>query len=112
MEIAIRPADAADVPFLAWVQQEAARSHLPQGFWDIAFPGAEADRLRVVGRIAAAAPRSFCHWSGFLVAEADGQPAAALSGYTAPSEAAGRLLMAAMGEALDGCPGICRLLRP
>ena len=39
MEHHIRPAVEADTPFLAWVQQEAARSHLPPGFWDLAFPG-------------------------------------------------------------------------
>lgn len=101
MEITIRPASEADVPFLAWVQQEAARSHLPRGFWDLAFPGDEADRLRIIGRIAAAKARSFCHWSGFLIAEADGRVAAALSGYTKPSESAGSLLFEAMGAALD-----------
>ena len=101
MQIDIRPARESDVPFLAWVQQEAARSHVPRGFWDFAFPGAEADRLRIVGRIAAAAPRSFCHWSGFLVAEADGQPGAALSAYTTPSVTAGADLFAAIAEALD-----------
>src|SRR6185295_17623114 len=92
MEITIRPAVEADVPFIAWVQQEAARSHLPLGFWDLAFPGAGSDRLRVVGRIAKAKPRSFCHYSGFLVAEADGYAAAALSAYTRPSIAAGSAL--------------------
>jgi ribosomal protein S18 acetylase RimI-like enzyme len=101
MQIDIRDARPSDVPFLAWVQQEAARSHVPRGFWDFAFPGADADRLRIVGRIAAAAPVSFCHWSGFLVAETDGQAAAALSGYTTPSVTAGSELFAAMGEALD-----------
>lgn len=101
MQIDIRDARPSDVPFLAWVQQEAARSHVPRGFWDFAFPGADADRLRIVGRIAAAAPHSFCHWSGFLVAEADGQAAAALSAYTTPSVTAGSELFAAMGEALD-----------
>jgi len=101
MEITIRPAVEADVPFIAWVQQEAARSHLPLGFWDLAFPGAESDRLRVVGRIAKAKPRSFCHYSGFLVAEADGHAAAALSAYTRPSIAAGSALFEALGEALD-----------
>lgn len=99
--IHIRDARESDLPLIAWVQQEAARSHLPRGFWDVAFPGADAERLRIIGRIAAAAPRSFCHWSGFLIAEADGRPAAALSAYTTPSVTAGSLLFAAMGEALD-----------
>jgi translation initiation factor 4G len=101
MDVHIRPAAEGDVPFIAWVQQEAARSHLPQGFWDIAFPGPEADRLRIVGRIARAGERSFCHWSNFLVAEVDGRAAAALSAYTRPSVTAGSALFEAMREALD-----------
>jgi translation initiation factor 4G len=101
MDIAIRAASVADMPFIAWVQQEAARSHLPQGFWDLAFPGSEADRLRMLGRIGSASARSFCHWSGFLIAEADGRPAAALSGYTNPAVMAGSGFMQAFGEALD-----------
>ncbi len=100
MEIHVRPAAEADMPFLAWVQQEAARSHLPLGFWDIAFPGPDADRLRIVGRIGRASARSFCHWSGFLVAEVEGRAAAALSGYTTPSVTAGSALYEAIGEAL------------
>lgn len=101
MDIHIRPAVESDVPFIAWVQQEAARSHLPRGFWDIAFPGPEPDRLRIVGRIAKATQRSFCHWTNFLVAEVDGRAAAALSAYTRPSVAAGSALFEAMGEAFD-----------
>ncbi|MGH7789053.1 MAG: GNAT family N-acetyltransferase [Candidatus Binatia bacterium] len=103
MDVQIRPAIEADMPFLAWVQQEAARSHLPLGFWDLAFPGAEADRLRIVRNIGTSKrpARSFCHWSGFLVAEADGQVAAALSGYTNPTTAGGSALFEAIGDALD-----------
>lgn len=101
MTFDIRPARLSDLPFLAWVQQEAARSHLPSGFWDLAFPGPDADRLRLIERIARADARSFCHWTRFLVAEVDGQPAAALSGYERPSEATGTLLAAAFSEAFD-----------
>ena len=101
MDFNIRPAVENDVPFIAWVQQEAARSHLPRGFWDFAYPGAEVDRLRIVGRVSKASARSFCHWSGFLVAEVDDRAAAALSAYTQPSVAAGSALFEAIGEALD-----------
>ncbi|MEO8603955.1 MAG: GNAT family N-acetyltransferase [bacterium] len=101
MTITVRPATEADVPFIAWVQQEAARSHLPIGLWDIAFPGDEADRLRVVGRLGTAAARSFCHWSGFLIGELDGRVAAGLSGYTLPSVAAGSAFFDALNEAFD-----------
>src|SRR6185295_12055352 len=100
MEIQVRPAREADVPFVAWVQQEASRSHLPFGFWDLAFPGPDSYRLRIMERICSSAAKSFCHWSGFLVAEVDGRPAAGLSGYTDPKPATGELLMQAMGEAL------------
>jgi len=101
MKLHIRPAKETDVPLLAWVQQEAARSHLPLGFWDLAFPGPDEHRLRVIERIARARARSFCHWSGFLVAELDGRPAAALSGYDKPSLAAGSALTEALQQALD-----------
>ena len=39
MRIETRPANAEDAPFLAWVMQEAARSHLEHGVWDLMFPG-------------------------------------------------------------------------
>lgn len=101
MEFEIRSAVPGDARFLAWVQQEAARSHLPRGFWDLAFPGPEEDRLRIVERILLADGKSLSHWSGFLVACVDGQPAAALSGYTQPSVAGGIAFLDAMTAALD-----------
>jgi translation initiation factor 4G len=81
------------------VQQEASRSHLPFGFWDVAFPGPDAYRLRLLERVCAAEARSFCHWSGFLVAEVDGEPAAALSAYDDATSATGERFMAALGTA-------------
>jgi translation initiation factor 4G len=99
MSSTIRPATEDDVRFLAWVQQEAARSHLPYGFWDLAFIGPDEWRLPLIERLVRAQARSFCHWSNFLIAEVDGQPAAALSGYENPSSSAGTLLFAAMEEA-------------
>jgi len=99
MDVVIRPATESDAGFIAWVEQEAARSHLPIGFWDLAFPGADADRLRMLERIVRSKSRSFCHWSGFLVAEVEGRPGAALSGYEHPSVATGPALVEAMQEA-------------
>ena len=89
METLIRPATADDVPFIAWVQQEAARSHLPFGFWDLAFPGPDSYRLRIIERICRSDAKSLCHWSGFLIAEVAGNPAAGLSGYTDATSATG-----------------------
>lgn len=99
MSPTIRPATEADAPFIAWVQQEAARSHLPYGFWDLAFIGPDEWRLPLIERLVRAQARSFCHWSNFLIAEVGGEPAAALSGYENPSSSAGTLLFEAMQEA-------------
>src|SRR4029079_15387389 len=100
MDHTIRPATVADVPFLAWVQQEASRSHLPFGFWDLAIPGPDEYRLRIIGRIASAEAKSFGHWSRFLVAEVGGEPAAALSAYDEAPLATGERFFAALIEAL------------
>ncbi len=100
MEHRIRPATLADAPFIAWVQQEASRSHLPFGFWDLAFPGPDEYRLPIVERICRAESKGFSHWSGFLVAEVNGEPAAALSAYTHAKAATGELFIHAMIEAL------------
>jgi GNAT superfamily N-acetyltransferase len=81
MNIEIRDAAPDDAPFLAWVMQTAARSHRPLSFWDLAFPGPDGPRLEYIAELAVAAPRSFAHYNGFLIAEADGRPVAGLSGY-------------------------------
>ena len=100
MNTKIRPATIDDVPFIAWVEQAASRSHLPFGFWDLAFPGPDDYRLPIVERVCRSEARSFAHWSGFLVAEVDGRPAAALSGYENPKQATGELFGRAMVDAL------------
>jgi GNAT superfamily N-acetyltransferase len=100
MNLEIRPARERDAGFLAWVQQEAARSHLSIGFWDLAFPGPDKERLRLVERIARARARSFCHWAWFLIADLDGRPVAGLCAYTRHSVAAGTDLLDAIGEVL------------
>ena len=80
MKPRVRPADRGDTRFLAWVIQEAARSHLEKGIWDVALPDA-ARRLDFLEALTRTEARSFCHYRGFLIAEVDGCPAAALSGY-------------------------------
>ena len=57
MDPQIRPATPADAPFLAWVIQEAARSHLPFGIWDLAFPGSDGQRLERLAAFAVAEGR-------------------------------------------------------
>jgi ribosomal protein S18 acetylase RimI-like enzyme len=82
MATRIRPATAADAPFVAWVMLAASRSHLPLGAWDFYVDGPEARVLAFLERMATQAEPSFCRWERFLVAEVDGMPAAGLSGYT------------------------------
>jgi GNAT superfamily N-acetyltransferase len=81
MDTRIRDAVPEDAPFLAWVMQTAARSHRPISFWDLAFPGPDGPRLEYIAALSVIEPRSFAHYSGFLIAESDGRPVAGLSGY-------------------------------
>ncbi len=99
MSSEIRPAEEKDADFIAWVELTAARSHVPVGFFDLAFPGEEDPRLALIERICTTKTLSMCHWSGFLVAEIDGQPAAGLSGYE-PTKRGTDTFAAAMHEGL------------
>lgn len=100
MDPTIRSATAADAPFLAWVIQTAARSHLPVGVWDLAFPGPDGPRLEYLTALAVAEPASFTHYDGFLIAEHDGHPVAALSAYDPATKTTDAFMMA-MSNALE-----------
>jgi RimJ/RimL family protein N-acetyltransferase len=76
-----RPATADDAPFLAWVMQEAARSHLPHGIWDLALPGPDEPRLEFLAALAVSERIHFGHFSRFRVIEVGGTPAAGLAAY-------------------------------
>ena len=78
MNANIRHGMEADAGFLAWVMLAASRSHGQRGFWDVAIAGDESRRLEYLRRLAVAAPGTLCHHDSFLVAEIDGQPAAAM----------------------------------
>ena len=81
MAIETRAATAADAEFIAWVIQEAARSHLDKGVWDLAFPGKDAQRLEILAKIATSEKIHFAHFSRFRILEVEGEPAAGLSAY-------------------------------
>jgi translation initiation factor 4G len=81
MNVSIRDATTGDAGLIAWVQQEASRSGTALGFWDLVFPGADAPRLALVEEVVRSKHESFAHFGGFLVAEIDGKPVGALSGY-------------------------------
>jgi ribosomal protein S18 acetylase RimI-like enzyme len=45
------------------------------------FPGGDDERLSILAALALAPPRSYVHWSTFLVAEIDGVPVGTVAGY-------------------------------
>lgn len=79
--VEIVPAREEHVPFIAWVELAAARSHLERGTWDLYIDGTEAETLRFIETLATTETRHFAHYSNFIVAQVGGEPAAALSGY-------------------------------
>jgi ribosomal protein S18 acetylase RimI-like enzyme len=81
MEVFVRRANSGDAEFLAWVTLSASRSHLARGFWDLIIGAGEAGCLDYLRRLAVAEPRSLYHYESFLVAEVDGERAAALCGF-------------------------------
>jgi len=85
-------------PFIAWVILAAFRSHLPKGFWDFMRPGTDEQLLRYLEALTTTKAQ---HWTSlplFIVAEVDGEPAAALSGYF-DEEHGGTRLRDGMAEA-------------
>lgn len=81
MTVRIRDATRDDAAFLAWVVLAASRSHVARGAWDLAVPDSDEERDRFVESLLTSEASHWCHAGGFLIAELDGQPAAALSGY-------------------------------
>jgi len=77
----VRPALAADAPFLAWAMLEAGRAHRPAGWYDIALGLAEGPCLDLLARLALSDVRSWWRYSNFLVADVGGSPAAALCAF-------------------------------
>jgi translation initiation factor 4G len=86
------------VPFIAWVELAAARSHLPRGAWDLYIDGTEAETLRFLEALVSTDAWHWAHYRNFIVAEVDGTPAAALSGYF-EEECGGSALTAGIAEA-------------
>ncbi len=68
-------------PFIAWVILTAFRSHLEKGFWDFMRPGTDQEILRYLEALTTSKAPHWTHLPLFIVAEVDGEPAAALSGY-------------------------------
>jgi GNAT superfamily N-acetyltransferase len=74
----IRRARADDADFIARTILFAQRGPYPRGWFDIALAQGEPQVLALLKRLAATSQPSWYHASQFLVAAADGKPAAAL----------------------------------
>jgi len=77
----IAEAQPGHAPFIAWVILTAFRSHLEKGFWDFMRPGTDDQILRYLEALTTSKAPHWTHLPLFIVAEVDGTPAAALSGY-------------------------------
>lgn len=80
-DVKIVPAREEHAPFIAWVMLAAARSHLERGSWDMMTAADEPTTLRFLEALASTPEPHWMHHSLFLVAEVNGRPASALSGY-------------------------------
>ena len=99
MNIKIRRARSDDISFLGWVMLTAARSHLEVCPWSTIFEEPEQETQTLLARIAQSPKPHWCHMSRFWIAEVDGQPTAALSGFTPAIEGSPVLAEAALGVA-------------
>ena len=77
----IRRAEASDAGFLAWAMLCASRTDRASGLWDLIIGADEAGCLDFLRRLAIAEPRCLYHYDCFLIAEVDGERAAALCGF-------------------------------
>ena len=81
LDVKIIDAREEHVPFIAWVQLTAFRSHLPKGMWDFFIGGSEEEALRFLEAFARTEARHWGSYPAFIIAEVDGMPAAAMTGY-------------------------------
>jgi ribosomal protein S18 acetylase RimI-like enzyme len=96
---AIRPARPDDAGFIACNILSSQRGPQPRGWFDIALGWSEPQCLAFVERIATAKRQSCWHVSQFLIAEVDGERAAALCAL--PVAGAGPAARAAIAEVAD-----------
>jgi len=99
MSTIIRPATPDDAAFLGWASVMASRSQLTRGWFEIVLRRDDAFCFEFAKYLALAKAVSWWHWSLFLVAEVDGEAAAALCGFG--NDSVYRASTAAMAEAAD-----------
>jgi GNAT superfamily N-acetyltransferase len=99
MTTLIRPAGPDDSGFIARNILASQRGPRPPGWFDIALGWPEPQCLAFVAQVATAATRSWWHVSQFMIAEVDGEPAAALCAL--PASGTGVAARAAIAEAAE-----------
>ncbi len=116
MKISVRQARPEDAQLLGWCGLMAARSHLDVGIWDFVISQPEDRCLQFLEMLAVEGPRHMAYYTEFLVAEVDGQPAAALEGFDPATngEETMTLPMAAVMQKMglteqDMAPGVPKL---
>lgn len=100
-DVAIRAAQDEDLDFLVQVMRTAATSHLPRCVWDVLLNLDPAHTDAVFAQIAQSNQLHWCHLSRFWIAEVDGHPAAAMSGFDTASEGSGVLEHELAGHAAE-----------
>ncbi len=104
MDITIRNGRSGDADFIAWVMQEAGRSHLQWGIWDLVLPGPDDKRLDYISQLVKIEECTFCHYKKFFIVEVDAAPAAALTAYVPDNEVRENSLKALQNIlSRDGC---------
>jgi len=99
MTMLIRPADPDDSAFIARNILASQRGPRPRGWLDIALGWPEPQCLDFVAQVATAATRSWWQVSQFMIAEVDGEPAAALCAF--PATGTGVAARAAIAEVAE-----------
>jgi ribosomal protein S18 acetylase RimI-like enzyme len=81
MNIPIRPARPEDASFIAWLMLSAGRAHVKRGIWEVVLSEPEERCLSFFRHLVTTVKPHLFHYSCFLLAEAEGRPAAGLGAY-------------------------------
>jgi hypothetical protein len=82
MKITIRKATEQDSDLIAWGMLKSSQAGKNKGVFHCVFETTDDQKvLKLLKRLAVTQTKSFCHFTNFIVAEADGEPAGVLCGY-------------------------------
>jgi GNAT superfamily N-acetyltransferase len=105
MKPTIRPAGPKDAGFIARNILTAQRGPMPRGWFDIALDQPEPECLAFIERIATGPQPSWWHVSQFIIAEEQGEPAAALCAMPAAATVASARSAIEQAAAASGLNG-------